>query len=155
MPDALISQYGLEAVQTMLREAPRTIVARGWVRALSAGGEAIAEVLEANTPIKEEDTGGLLDRGELRESVMIEVILDSNFRGGLARVGFGKNGPVALWIEYGHRMVGHKPLKKLLGEVPQKPFMRITTDQAYDRAVAAFAQSLEETVRTEFPQALR
>lgn len=145
---------GLEEVQQFLRDAPKLIVARGFVNALSAGGNVIAEVLEKNTPVKEEDTGGLLDRGELRESVMVEVNLDEDLHGGVARVGFGKNGPVAYWIEYGHRMVGHEPKRKMLGLVAADPFMRPSTDEAAEPAIEAFAQSLSGTIRREFPQGL-
>jgi len=136
----------------MLREAPKTIVARGYVRALSAAGNVVADAVEARTPIKAEDTGGLLDKGVLRESLMVAVTLDSQLRGGSAEVGFGKNGSVALWVEYGHRLVGHRPLKKLLKGVPAYPFMRPAADASADAAIAAFARSIEQTVKSEFPQ---
>lgn len=149
-----VTVTGLAEVQRMLAEAPRTVVARGYLKALQAGANVIANAVEERTPVKAEDTGGLLDRGELRESLMIEVELDSQFRGGVARIGFGKNGNVALWVEYGHRMVGHKYSKsgkQQIGDIQSKPFMRPAAAASAEAAIAAFAQSLEETVSSISP----
>lgn len=137
----------------MLADAPKEIVAAGYVKALNAAANVIADALEIHTPVKAEDTGGLLDKGVLRESLMTEVQLDSQLRGGTARIGFGKNGFVALWVEYGHRMVSHKSGgKKQIGEVRPHPFMRPTADASAEAAIQAFANSLQQTVATQFPQ---
>jgi len=152
MPDFSVTVEGLDEVVKMLDEAPRTIVARGYLKALQAGANVIADAVEIRTPVKAEDTGGLLDTGELRESLMIDTQLDSQFRGGVAEVGFGKNGAIAAWVEYGHVLVGHKPGKKPLGEVPMHPFMRPAFDASAEAAVDAFAESLRETVTESFPQ---
>jgi hypothetical protein len=146
-----ITVTGDTEVALMLRQGSRALVAEGFVKALSAGGNVIADVLERNTPIKAEDTGGLLDRGELRESVMVQVELDSQFRGGSAHVGFGKNGNVALWIEFGHVLKGHKPGLKVLGFVPPNPFMRKTALAAAGQAIEAFTNSLQQTAQKMFP----
>lgn len=147
MAGDLVKITGIEDVQRMLREAPKEIVARGFLRALQAGANVIADELELRTPVKAEDTGGLLDKGVLRESLMVAITLDSQFRGGHAEVGFGKNGQVAYWVEYGHRIVGHKPGKRDSGKsVPMHPFMRPAVDRSADAAVAAVAESLSQTV---------
>lgn len=150
--DAVVTITGLEDVQRMLAEAPRDVVARGYLKALQAGANVIADEVEIHTPVKAEDTGGLLDKGVLRESLMIAIELDAQFRGGIAKVGFGKNGHVALWVEYGHNMVGHKPGKKPSGVVPAHPFMRPAADTKANAAIDAFATSLAQTVRENFPQ---
>lgn len=142
MAGELIQITGLAEVQRMLAEAPKTVVATAYLKALQAGANVIADELESRTPIKAEDVGGLLDKGVLRESVMIAVEIDSDLRGGQAEVGFGKNGYVAMWVEYGHRMVGHKPNKKLKGTVKANPFMRQTAAVSADRAIAAFQDEL-------------
>lgn len=152
MAGELITVTGLAEVQEMLATAPKEIVARGYLRALQAGADVIADEVEVRTPIKAEDTGGMLDKGVLRESLMIQVTLDSQFRGGVAEVGFGKNGVVANWVEYGHRMVGHAPGKKEKGVVPPHPFMRPAADASADRAIEAFANSIAQTVKNNFPQ---
>jgi HK97 gp10 family phage protein len=160
MPETIITVVGLEDVQRMLAEAPKIVVANGFLKALSAGANVFADELETSTPEKAEDTGGLLDKGVLRESITIEVELDSQSRGGSADISFGKNGFVAKWVEFGHRMLGHKDKtgeKKVLGSVegttvPPHPFVRPAFDAAADRAVEAFTNSIEETVLSQFPQ---
>ena len=153
MPDFSIKIEGLEEVVEMLDKAPRTIVARGYLKALQAGANVIADAVEIRTPVKAEDTGGLLDKGELRESLMIDIQLDSALRGGVADIGFGKNGNVANWIEYGHRIVGHKPGKTDSGaSVPANPFMRGAADGCAEAAIDAFTGSLKETIAAAYPQ---
>lgn len=153
MADFNITIEGLDETIAMLEQAPRNVVARGFLRAAQAGTSVIADELERNTPIKEEDTGGKLDKGELRESVMIDTELDSQFRGVSSDVGFGKNGYVAYWLEYGHRIVGHKPNKKDTGkEVAAKPFVRQSADASAEAAIDAFTESLKETVHSEYSQ---
>lgn len=151
--NAVVTITGLEDVQRMLAEAPRSVVASGYTKALQAAANVIADEVELHTPVKAQDTGGLLDKGVLRESLMIAIELDVQFRGGIAKVGFGKNGHVALWVEYGHNMVGHKPGKKPSGVVPANPFMRTAADAKANSAIDAFANSLSQTVRENFPQA--
>ncbi len=141
---------GLDEVNQMLDELPKVIVARAWLKALQAGAKVMEEYLISNTP--EADEG---DRKEdlphLKDSSVIEITLDSQFRGGIARVGFGKMGNVALWVEYGHRIVGHKPNKKVLGQYAPHPFMSTSVSQAYEATVAAFQSALVETLTAEVP----
>ncbi len=156
---------GLYETMAMLRDAPKTVVATGFTRALSAAGNVIAEELEIKAPIKKEELGGILDRGELRESVMVSVSLDQQFRGGTASVGFmTANGAdsVALWLEYGHRIVvpggfyydnaGRKRKGSHVGDVPPHPFVTAAADAAGEAAIDAFTTSLAQTVRDNFPQ---
>lgn len=153
MAGDIITVTGLEETMQMLRDAPKTVVARGFVKALNAAGNVIAGRLAINAPVKKEDTGGLLDNGELRDSVMIAVELDTQFRGGSVSVGFTHGNAadsVALWLEYGHRKVTHAG--KEIGEVAAIPFMRDTADQTEEQAADAFDDSIAQTVREEFPQ---
>ncbi len=139
----------------MLRDAPRTLVARGYTKALSAAGNVIADRLELNTPVKSEDVGGILDRGELREAITVAVELDSQFSGGSVDVGFSPAkgaDRVALWLDSGHQIVGHKPGKKLLGNFAGTGFMRRTADETAEAAIDAFAESLKQTATQELPQ---
>lgn len=152
MADFNITVEGLEETAAMLEKASKTLVARGYMKALQAGSNVIADAVEVRTPIKSEDTGGLLDKDELRESLMVDIQLDSQFRGGVAEIGFGKNGHVANFVEYGHILLGHKPGKKPLGDVPAHPFMRPAADASAEAAIDAFAESLKQTVTEEFPQ---
>lgn len=150
--DFAVQITGLAEVQQMLREAPKNIVALGFARAVSAGGNVIANELERRTPVKAEDTGGLLDKGVLRESVMVAYQMDAQSRWAAATVGFGKNGNVALWLDRGWQLTGHKPLKKPIRPIAGTGFVRAAADASGDKAIAAVTKSISETVRTVFPQ---
>ena len=153
MADIGITVEGLQETILMLDQAPRTVVARGYVKALSAGGNVIADEVERNTPEKAEDTGGVLDKGELRDSLVVSVELDSQYRGGHALVGFTSSNnadSVALWLDFGHRMVSHSG--KVLGSVAGNGFMRRSADASTEAAIDALAKSLRQTVTENFPQ---
>lgn len=148
-----------------MREAPRHLVARGFAKALHAATNIMADALESVTPEKAEDTGGLLDKGELRESLTIKIELDADYRGGSGQISFGKNQMVADWVEWGHRgrvasIVTPSGAiitrgKTSTVDVPPHPFMRPTTDIYGDAAIDAFAESMRGTVQDEFEQGLR
>jgi hypothetical protein len=154
---------GLTETIALLQKAPKDIVARGFFKAAQAGANIIADVLESNTPIKEEDTGGLLERGELRELLMISIEVDSQFRGVSADIGFGpRGGRVANFLEYGHRILPHAPpkprnsqayLSAVMGDVAPNPFMRKSFDASAEAAIDAFTESLKMTLAEEFSQA--
>jgi HK97 gp10 family phage protein len=149
--DSAIKVEGLQEAIDMLQQMPKTVVAIGFTRALSAAGNVIADVLQANTPIKSEDVGGLLGKGELRELITVAVQLDTQLRGGSVEVGFGvKGGPISDWLEFGHAMVSHAG--NPLGEVKPHPCMRKSADQSMDAAVDAFVESIKETVASQYPQ---
>lgn len=151
MANALITVTGLEDVQRMLAEAPKTVVAGGFVKAGTASGRVIEERLLAGTPERDEGERNE-DEPHLIDSSVIEIKLDSQNRGVQVKVGFGRMGYKALLVEYGHVLLGHKPGKKPLGSVPAHPFMRPAADASAEPAIEAFAQSLAETVRDNFPQ---
>lgn len=151
MADFNITVDGLDETIALLEKAPKNVVARGFLKAAQAGANVITDVLEPLIPVKAEDTGGILDKGEMKELLMIAVDLDSDFRGVSADVGFDKRaGNAPLWVEYGHRMVGHD--KKQIGEVPAHPFMRPAADASAEGAIEAFTDSLNNTLREEYPQ---
>lgn len=137
---------GIEEVQRMLREAPKNVVARGYLKALEAGINVFRDELELRTPIRLEYDGEdlMVEGGDLKGALMTAITLDSNFRGGVAAVGYGKLGYIANMVEYGHRMVGHKPKKNVLKNSPVRPypFMRPAFDTKADAAIDAFANAL-------------
>ena len=146
---------GIEETAEFLRTAPKVVVATAFVKAGREAGDVIMEDLISRTPIKAEATGGLLRQGELQASVQMTVELDSQLRGVLVEVHFGKNSFVANWVEFGHRMVGHKPGKKLLGQVPEHPFVRPSADACWRAAVDAFTDSLSASMEENFLPAER
>lgn len=146
MANEMVTVTGLEEVQALLQNAPKVVVATGYLRGLQAGAEVIQQELYIRTP--ECDEGERNDDDpHLNESMVVDIALDSNFRGGVAEVGFGKMGWKANLVEYGHQMVGHKPAKKVLGTVAAHPFMRPAAAAAADRAIEAFANELESVLR--------
>ena len=164
MADWSLTLTGIQPTIETLRSMPSVIVARGFTQALSAAGQAMANELERQTPIKSEDIGGLLDRGVLRESVMVAVNLDSKLQGGTADVGFThSNGAdrVALWVEFGHRItprhIGYgrhrRSTGKAYGRVIDNPFMRRAAAISADAAIDAFVSSIQSTIaQTQFTQ---
>lgn len=141
---------GIEEVNRMLTDLPAVIVARAFLKALDAGAKVIERGLLERTP--ERDEG---DRREdvphLIDSIVIEINIDSQLRGGIAKVGFGNMGHVALWVEYGHHLLGHKPTKKELGNVQPYPFMRPTADAVANDVIQAFQDALVEVLTSEVP----
>ena len=156
--ESIMTVTGLAEVQAMLRDAPRHIVAAGFARAGRAAADVFVAELEVRTPVRtealwnDETFSEFKDQtgGDLKAALMSEVLLDSQFRGVHVAVGFGKQGHVANWVEYGHKMVTHKPAKKEVGFVSAHPFMRPAFEAAGDRAIDAFVESLSEAVREQY-----
>lgn len=115
------------------------------VKAGTDAGTVISNALAAFTP--ERDEG---DRNEenphLVDSIVIETEVDAEGRGVVVHVGFGNMGYVANFVEYGHRMVGHKPDKKQLGMVQPKPFMRPAAAVAAEAAIDAFLTAIKGVI---------
>jgi HK97 gp10 family phage protein len=136
--DELIKVTGIEEVCAWLKAAPKNIVKGAYVKGLAAAAVPVVEALEAATP---------QDTGKLKESIVFDIALDADGNGGVLSVGFsGEEGHIANFVEYGHRMIGHKPRKKDLGEVKPHPFMRPAAAASADDAIEAFAQSIEESM---------
>jgi HK97 gp10 family phage protein len=146
MAGELITVTGLGEVQRALAEAPRLIVANAYLKALQAAANVIEQEVAIRTPERDEGSRNE-DDAHLIDGLMTAVELDSQFRGGVAMVGFGKQGHKAMWVEFGHRMVGHKPGKKQLGQVAARPFMRPAADASANKAIEAFADSLAESLK--------
>jgi hypothetical protein len=156
--DAIITITGLAEVQAMLRDAPRHIVVSGFARAGRDAANVFEAELAVRTPVRTEtlwndetfsefrnQTGG-----GLRASVVSTVEVDAQGRGVHTQTGFGKQGHVAAWVEFGHRMVTHKPKKREVGFVPAHPFIRPAFEASGDRAIDVFARSLTRTVKEEY-----
>jgi hypothetical protein len=161
MPE-MFQVSGLTEVVDMLRNAPQTIVATGYVKAISAGANVLAAGIESICPVKKEDTGGILERGELREGISVDVQSDSQLRGGIGRVGWTTKrlADTAKWVEYGHRVVvpggtykdnrGRVHKGTHTKDVPAYPFIRPGFDNSAEAAVDAVVESLDATVKEHF-----
>jgi HK97 gp10 family phage protein len=148
----LIRIDGITETVQLLEQAPKNVVARGFLKALDAAGQVIVSEVWPRTPLnlKAAVNAKHAGKGALVGKLDAFIELDSQFRGGTVDVGFGDLGHIALWVEYGHRMVGHgrRGKGKVLGNVKPHPFMRPAFEAAGDRAIEAFATSLEATLRS-------
>jgi len=137
-----ITISGIEETCAMLDKAPRNIVKAAYARALTAAAVPVVEALEARTPV---------EHGDLKAAVVTDVAIDAVGKGGFASIGFGKEGHVANFVEYGHRMVTHKPNKRTVGAVIAHPFMRPAAAASAEAAVDAFCESVRESMGAGIP----
>lgn len=146
---------GIRETMEMLDGLPRYMVLQGFSKALHNAGQILMGEIGRLAPVQLAYEGGelVVSGGELKAAIRKQVTLDSNYRGGYVVVDFGKQNYKANWIEWGHRMIGHKPQKKQLygprtpdGNVRPFPFIRPGAEAAAQRAVDAFVQSMIETI---------
>lgn len=142
--------YGIESCARALTDAPRQAVPAALARGLAAAGGILEEAIIAVMPVRDVRLGGDEEYPALIEDLRVEIILADAGEGGVVKVGFFKQGYVAAWVEYGHRMVGHKPDNKLLiggrvaGLVPAHPFIRPAADASAERAIEVFVEAVME-----------
>lgn len=135
MSDGLEVQIeGLVETCQMLEELPLVVVKRVLRESLDAACVPVLEALQAQ-PIP-------FLTGDLRAHTMFVITVDPDGRGATASIGFGDAGWKARLVEYGHRMVGHKPDLKDLGQVRAHPFMRLAFEESGEAAIAAFTERL-------------
>ena len=132
---------GLKECIEMVEDAPKNIVMLGYARALAAGIYVIAEAVVSRAPV---------ETGDMVKALAIDIEIDQARLNGMAAMGVAKQDHVAMWVEYGHRMVGHRPGKKVLGDVPPHPFMRPGFAASAEAAIDAFIESLSATLKSEY-----
>jgi hypothetical protein len=156
-----ITVTGLKESIDFLNTMPKALVAKGFVKAGHAAGDVMLAAVIAHTPVSgakvTNPTTGVETSvgtgGDLISAARMQVFLDAQYRGVQVQVDFGKLDYIAYWLEYGHRMIGHKPEKKQLfgpntpdGNVKPYPIFRPAADECFEAAVQAFADSIAETV---------
>jgi hypothetical protein len=140
-----ITVRGIPEVQRSLAAFPRQLVMSTFAKALGRAAAVFEAELSARVP-EGMDTTSSENYGTLLDNLCDEITIDAQGRGGKLQVGFGRKGMVALWVEYGHRMVSHS--KKELGTVQPHPFMRPAFEAAADRAVDVFIDSVREYMQS-------
>jgi len=136
--DFRIEIKGIEETCEGLSELPKRLVKHAFAKALAAASVPMVKALEARTP---------KHTGDLAEHLMTDIQVDAEGRGGRVDIGYGKEGYKARLVEFGHRMVGHKPAKKDLGKAVQPhPFMRPAAAESAEASVEAFDESINESV---------
>jgi bacteriophage HK97-gp10 putative tail-component len=144
MPEG-ITVRGIPEVQQNLKGFPRLLVLNCFRQALARAASVFEEELAVRAPETEYSTSSE-DRGHLIDSIMSDITIDTQGRGGRVKVGFGKKDMVALWVEYGHRMLSHSG--KPIGTVPAHPFIRPAFEAAADRAIEVFTETVQEYMQS-------
>jgi len=138
MPEEFeINVTGIEDVCKELEQMPTRLVKNAFARALAAASVPVAQSVLARTPVQ---------TGALKQHLLTDIAVSAEGKGGTAKVGFGKFGHIARFVEYGHREIGHKPDKKELGTVSPKPFMRPAVETSAEASIEAFAESIRDSV---------
>ena len=154
MAGETITVTGIEEACAFLDSAPKIIVAQAFLRALEAAAKVDEAELWPRVPPDVEAALGRAHggRGMLVANLDHWIEMDSGSRGGHVSIGFGALGHIALWVEYGHSMKGHKPKKTPLGMVPPHPFVRPAFSASVERALEAFALQVRQVITEQFQQ---
>lgn len=129
-------------VSAMLLALPDRIVRKALFKAHRAASKVIEERLLERTPRSDHDG----DLPHLSDSIVTSIQVNADERTGESRTGFGVAGHKAFFVEYGHRLVGHRPLKKEEGTVEPNPFMAGAASAASEDAIQAFADSISQSL---------
>lgn len=141
-----INVVGIEETCAALTRLPARVVKHAYAKALAAAAVPVVRELLPRVPQL---------TGKLAASQVTVINVDAQGKGGIAQIGFGKQGYVARLIEYGHRIIGHRPRKVNTGKtVPAKPFMRPAAQAAATESVEAFRDSLLESIAQGIPEDL-
>jgi HK97 gp10 family phage protein len=137
MNEVHVDVKGLPELKRKLEAAGPQLAARMMRAGLSKGIEIIAQAVLANTPYR---------TGELQQNLVVAVDVAPSGTSGVARVGFGKQGYIARFLEYGHRKVVRKgESQEVVGFVPANPFMR----RAYESSKEQAREAVIEAIRAE------
>jgi hypothetical protein len=140
---------GLTETIRAIVDVPKNITRNGLSDALVAGSAVIQRGLLEKAPRRKTPVTSEREFPPLSESVVTFVEIDQNKLEGIAQTGFGESGPVALWNEYGHRIVTRSKVDTGRTTEPN-PFMRATADQLGEEAIEAAAKSLQGFVRATY-----
>ena len=149
-----ITVRGIPELQRNLLAFPKLLMMECIAVALRRAADVFVAVVRARCPMGkgefDAESGEFADGfAHLVEAVEAKVIIDPRGHG-RARIGFGKLGYRALFVEFGHRMVGHRnqgrvaDLRSLGKDVPAHPFMRPAFEAGAEAALEAFTQAVEE-----------
>ncbi len=151
-----ITVRGIPEVQSYLRDFPRILAINCFRKALGRAAAVFEQELRARCPEADLATSDD-DYGKLIDNLISTITIDSQGRGGRMQIGFGRKGFVAMFVEYGHRMVAHGATAadrknnyegKLLGAaVPPYPFMRPAFAAAADKAIEVVVEEIQEFMR--------
>lgn len=135
------------------------VIADALTPALMAGASVLGAELMDRVPRGPRGANYNREFEPLESTMVTDIEVDREALTGTASTGFGKSGPVALWVEYGHNIVsrsdegvrytspsGSERPGELLGRVPEHPFMRPAIDACADRVIEAVADSVVNSI---------
>jgi hypothetical protein len=162
MPDEFgVKITGLQEAIADLSRYNNFQAAGALTKGLNAAGDVLFNEVARKTPVRAltEATGGLVSPGDLRNSLKKEVILSNDLTGGSISIWHNGYGWLVGWLEYGHKMIGHKPEKRQLygprtpegfvvpgGVERAYPFMRTAVDEVGEQAISAFVEAINDVM---------
>lgn len=169
MPNALIlastaSPVQFQQAMERMRVSLHDVIADAIQPALMAGVMVLGDELLKRMPRGPRGDTHNLEFAPLETSMVTDILVDRKALKGSSSTGFGKSGPVALWVEYGHQQVarsstgaryrspfsGRERKGELIGSVPEHPFMRPSVDAAYPAIVDAVTDSIADSLARAF-----
>lgn len=148
MPSEVITVEGLAETCSYLDGVSEIVATRCVVNGLDAAGEVMEAALWPLVPVDLRAAmnaahGGL---GALSTRLTRTIEVDPRGRGGVMELGFGPLGHIALWVEYGHRIVKGKwdtgKMTRAFG------FMRRAFDASSEAAIEAYVNGVRATLKT-------
>lgn len=140
-----IDIQGIPEVVAYLDKLPVLVVKVTFRESLKAACEVLMAAIRPRIP--EPPLKPRKGSSPLSTALQYRTQVDPEGRGGSASIGFGKQGPLANWLETGHRMVGHRPKLKMLGFVRPFPFLRPAFQASYQEAIDAFRRKFLEIAK--------
>lgn len=124
-------------------------------RALREGGNLMKAAIAANAPVRTPmPSSNALPPGTLQSDITVTVSKDSenSYSAWIEPGKFSRH--VAIWVEWGHRLVRGKSRKglpgRVVGDVPAHPYIRPAFDANEDLAFEAVAESLAKDINTAY-----
>lgn len=143
---------GIEETQEMFFGSARVITDSVLEGVLVDGSKVIQRELRARSPRRATPIANEKREFErLEDSIVTDVDIHPGGLQGIARTGFGDSWPVALWNEYGHRIVTHDKRDTGKLTVPN-PFMRQTADACREEVIDVCSASFQSRLRALYGQ---
>lgn len=149
--DFRVDIQGVEELCKYIDGMPTQSIKRAISKGLVAGAQPIFKAIENRTPVNYSGIGGAIKPGALKKGLLTDVAIRQDGTGGSLTIGFKKSVAfVARFIEFGHRIVGHKPLKKDTGKTfSPRPFVRPALSASQDEALTEFTEAVRQSLDSE------
>jgi hypothetical protein len=150
--DFAIDVTRLQEMADKVRTLPQTLARGAFALGFVHAAAVLAPALTSACPDRSESSRDENTK-HLADCIGTEIGINADGTGGRLWIGFKGNigdvkaSDIALWLEYGHRMVGHAPNYVSKGKVVAPfPFIRAAWDQSIDEAVQAFIDVIDEAL---------